>query len=74
MFEYEIDGIKHYDGEKTTHFGTFKIDKKYTIYVKKYNHEIFVSRKVLNEWLFLIILEGSITMCAICLEVLKTIY
>ncbi len=27
MFEYEIDGIKHYNAEKTMHLGTFKIEK-----------------------------------------------
>ena len=61
MFEYEIDGIKHYNGENTTHLGTCKIGKKYTIYIKKYNHEIFVSRKVLIDLLFFTIFAGIIT-------------
>ena len=62
IFEYEIDGIKHYNGENTTHLGTCKIGKKYTIYVKKYNHEKFVSRKVLIDLMFFIILFGIILM------------
>ena len=58
MFEYEIDGIKHYNCEKKTHFGTCKIDKKYTIYVDKNNHEKFVSRKFLINLMVFIILFG----------------
>lgn len=60
MFEYEIDGIKHYNGEKTAHLGTCKIDKKYTIYVDKNNHEKFVSRKLLIDLMVFIILDGCV--------------
>lgn len=74
MFEYEIDGIKHYNGENTTHLGTCKIGKKYTIYVKKYNHEIFVSRKVLIDLIFFIILFGIILMFDISVAVHETLH
>lgn len=65
MFEYEIDGIRHYNGENTTHLGTCKIGKRYTLYVKKYNHEIFVSRKVIIDLLFFTILAGIILTASI---------
>lgn len=58
MFEYEIDGIKHYNGEATSHIGTCKIGKKYTIYVNKNNHEKFVSKKVLIDYMIFIIFAG----------------
>ncbi len=58
MFEYEIDGIKHYNAEKTMHLGTFKIEQKYTIYVNKNNHEKFVSKKVLIDYMIFIIFSG----------------
>lgn len=62
MFNYEIDGIKYYNGENTTHFGSFKIGKKYTIYVKKNNHKIFFSRKVLVDLMVFIIMAAIISM------------
>ena len=58
MFEYEIDGIKHYNREKKAHFGKCKVDKEYTIYVDKNNYEKFVSRKFLSDLMFFIILFG----------------
>ena len=59
IFEYEIDGIYHYNAESSSHIGWLKEGKKYTIYVKKDNHEKFVSKKVITEWLFFVILFGS---------------
>ena len=58
MFEYEIDGIKHYNAEKTMHLGAFKIEQKYTIYVNKNNHEKFVSKIVLIDYMIFIIFSG----------------
>ena len=59
IFEYEIDGVYHYNAESSSHIGWLKEGKKYTIYVKKDNHEKFVSKKVITEWLFFVILFGS---------------
>ena len=59
IFEYEIDGVYHYNAESSSHIGWLKEEKKYTIYVKKDNHEKFVSKKVITEWLFFVILFGS---------------
>ena len=58
MFEYEIDGVKHCNDEATSHIGTCKIGKKYTIYVNKNNHEKFVSIKVLIDYMIFIITFG----------------
>lgn len=58
MFEYEIDGVKHYNGEATSHIGWLKEGKKYTIYVNKNNHEKFVSKKVLIDYMIFIIFAG----------------
>lgn len=55
MFEYEIDGVKHCNDEAKAHIGTCKIGKKYTIYVNKKNHEKFVSKKVLIDYMIFII-------------------
>ena len=74
MFEYEIDGVKHYNGEARAHIGTCKIGKKYTIYVKKYNHEKFVSIKVLMDLLFFTILSGIISIFKILEVVYEALY
>ena len=58
IFEYEIDGVYHYNAESSSHIGWLKEGKKYTIYVKKSNHEKFVSKKVIIELLFFVILFG----------------
>lgn len=58
IFEYEIDGVYHYNAESSSHIGWLKEGKKYTIYVKKSNHEKFVSKKVITELLFFVILFG----------------
>ena len=58
IFEYEIDGVYHYNAESSSHIGWLKEEKKYTIYVKKSNHEKFVSKKVITELLFFVILFG----------------
>ena len=58
MFEYEIDGVKHCNDEATSHIGTCKIGKKYTIYVNKNNHEKFVSIKVIIDYMIFIITFG----------------
>lgn len=68
MFEYEIDGIKHYNCEKKAHFGTCKIDKEYIIYVDKNNYEKFVSRKFLDDLMFFIIFSGILCVSTACLE------
>ena len=56
IFEYEIDGVYHYNAETSSHIGWLKEGKKYTIYVKKDNHEKFVSIKVLIELLFFVMI------------------
>lgn len=56
IFEYEIDGVYHYNAESSSHIGWLKEGKKYTIYVKKDNHEKFVSIKVLIELLFFVMI------------------
>jgi hypothetical protein len=56
IFEYEIDGVYHYNAESSSHIGWLKEGKKYTIYVKKDNHEKFVSKKVLMELLFFVMI------------------
>ena len=56
IFEYEIDGVYHYNAECSSHIGWLKEGKKYTIYVKKDNHEKFVSKKVLMELLFFVMI------------------
>ncbi len=56
VFEYEIDGVYHYNAESSSHIGWLKEGKKYTIYVKKDNHEKFVSKKVLMELLFFVMI------------------
>lgn len=56
VFEYEIDGVYHYNAESSSHIGWLKEGKKYTIYVKKDNHEKFVSIKVLIELLFFVMI------------------
>lgn len=56
IFEYEIDGIYHYNAESSSHVSWLKEGKKYTIYVKKDNHEKFVSIKVLIELLFFVMI------------------
>ena len=56
IFEYEIDGIYHYNAEISSHVSWLKEGKKYTIYVKKDNHEKFVSKKVLMELLFFVMI------------------
>ena len=56
IFEYEIDGIYHYNAESSSHVGWLKEGKKYIIYVKKDNHEKFVSKKVLMELLFFVMI------------------
>lgn len=58
MFEYEIDGVKHYNDEYKSHIGMCKIGKKYTIYVNKNNYEKFVSKKVLIDYMVFIITFG----------------
>ena len=58
MFEYEIDGVKHCNDEATSHIVWLKEGKKYTIYVNKNNHEKFVSRKVLIDYMIFIIFAG----------------
>ena len=58
MFEYEIDGVKHCNDEARAHIGTCKIGKKYTFYVNKNNHEKFVSKKVLIDYMIFIITFG----------------
>ena len=68
MFEYEIDGIKHYNCEKKAHFGKCKVDKEYTIYVDKNNYEKFVSRKFLSNLMFFIILFGILFISVCSLE------
>lgn len=74
MFEYEIDGVKHYNSENTKHITTCKIGKEYTIYVKKYNHEKFVSIKVLMDLLIFTILEGIFTISYILEVVYEALY
>ena len=56
IFEHEIDGVYHYNAESSSHIGWLKEGKKYTIYVKKDNHEKFVSIKVLIELLFFVMI------------------
>lgn len=56
IFEYEIDGVYHYNAESSSHISWLKEGKKYTIYVKKDNHEKFVSIKVLIELLFFVMI------------------
>ena len=60
IFEYEIDGIYHYNAESSSHIGWLKEEKKYTIYVKKSNHEKFVSQKLFVDLMFFIIVDGSV--------------
>ena len=60
MFGYQIDGIQYYNIERTSHIGWLKEGKKYKIYVKKNNYESFVSKKVIMDYLFFIILFGSL--------------
>ena len=74
IFEYEIDGIYHYNAESSSHIGWLKEGKKYTIYVKKDNHEKFVSIKVLIELLFLTSLEGIILILQVILVVYDALY
>ena len=70
IFEYQIDGIKYYNVESSSHIGWFKIEKKYAIYVKKNNYEQFVSRKMLFDILFFEIIFGII----LTLEILGAVY
>ena len=74
IFEYEIDGVYHYNAESSSHIGWLKEGKKYTIYVKKDNHEKFVSIKVLIELLFLTSLEGIILILQVILVVYDALY
>ena len=74
IFEYEIDGIYHYNAESSSHVSWLKEGKKYTIYVKKDNHEKFVSIKVLIELLFLTSLEGIILILQVILVVYDALY
>ncbi len=60
IFEYEIDGVYHYNAESSSHIGWLKEGKKYTIYVKKSNHEKFVSKKLFVDLMFFIIVDGSV--------------
>lgn len=60
IFEYEIDGIYHYNAESSSHVSWLKEGKKYTIYVKKSNHEKFVSKKLFVDLMFFIIVDGSV--------------
>lgn len=60
IFEYEIDGVYHYNAESSSHIGWLKEEKKYTIYVKKSNHEKFVSKKLFVDLMFFIIVDGSV--------------
>ena len=60
VFEYEIDGIYHYNAESSSHVSWLKEGKKYTIYVKKDNHEKFVSKKLFVDLMFFIIVDGSV--------------
>lgn len=68
-FEYQIDNIKYYNVESSSHIGWLKEGKKYNIYVKKDNHEIFISNRVLGDMKFFIILMGSISVILIFLVI-----
>lgn len=60
MFEYQIDGIKYYNVENSAHIGWLKKEKKYSIYVKKNNYNTLVSNKVIVDYMFFIIIMGSL--------------
>ena len=74
IFEYEIDGIYHYNAESSSHIGWLKEGKKYTIYVKKDNHQKFVSIKVLIELLIFTIFAGIMSIFNICVVFYNALY
>ena len=74
VFEYEIDGIYHYNAESSSHIGWLKEGKKYTIYVKKDNHQKFVSIKVLIELLIFTIFAGIMSIFNICVVIYNALY
>ena len=74
VFEYEIDGVYHYNAESSSHIGWLKEGKKYTIYVKKDNHQKFVSIKVLIELLIFTIFAGIMSIFNICVVFYNALY
>jgi len=68
VFEYEVDGVKYYNAEKTMHLGSCKVDKKYTIYVDKKNYEKIVSSKVVADAIFFTIFFGVLFISMFYLE------
>ena len=74
IFEYEIDGIYHYNAESSSHIGWLKEGKKYTIYVKKDNHQKFASIKVLIELLTFTIFAGIMSIFNIFIVIYNALY